>query len=136
MIIVNFVFALNLTLLAADHLFTGTLALFFPKKAVRAFNALFGAHIPATKEYFVILKPWGALGVFAGLVGMLPAFDSERYALILWFLLALLMMRLFYRLKFQREAESSINLSKKRNLFHVGLIAVCASIIALQVLFM
>src|SRR3989344_2973426 len=103
MIFLKFIFTLNLALLALDHFYTGTLALFFPTKAVKVYSRLFGVQIPATSEYFVILKPWGALGVFAGTVGLLPIFDPDKYVLVIVALVLLLVMRLFYRLKFQRE---------------------------------
>ncbi|MFZ2150232.1 MAG: hypothetical protein WAV15_03695 [Minisyncoccia bacterium] len=130
---IEFIFILNLMLLAADHLFTGTLALFFPKIGIRIYKKLFGADIPETREYLVILKPCGSLGIFAGLVGLLPIFDPKRYIFILMALATLLLTRLTYRLKFQKEATLSLKLSPKRNLFHVGLILVCASIMIAQI---
>ncbi|MDP2629830.1 MAG: hypothetical protein Q8P56_00290 [Candidatus Uhrbacteria bacterium] len=135
MIIIKFVFALNLILLAADHIFTGALGMFFPKRAARVYSKLFGAEIPEKKEYLVILKPWGALGIFAGLVGLLPVIDPEKYIWILCALVALLFMRLMYRLKFQKEAESSLKLTRERNLSHVGLILLCVSVIIAQIIF-
>lgn len=133
--ILELLFSLNLILLSADHLFTGALAMFFPKRAVKTYAKLFGAEIPETKEYLVILKPWGALGIFAGLVGLLPVFDPKKYIFILGALVVLLMMRLIYRLKFQKDATSSLKLSPKRNLFHICLILACASVIVAQIIF-
>ena len=102
MSLLKFIFNLNLIVLAFDHLFTGTLGLFFPARAVKIYAKIFGAELPPTKEYFMILKPWGALGIFAGIVGLLPVFDSDRYVLILVALVGLLFIRLVYRLKFQK----------------------------------
>src|SRR3989344_537716 len=101
------IFAVNLLLLASDHLYTGFLALFFPQKAVRIYRKLFGAELPETKEYLIILRPWGALGIFAGLAGLLPILDPQKYKLILLCLAILLLTRIIYRLKFQREATES-----------------------------
>lgn len=129
----EYIFSLNLIILSLDHLVTGGLALFFPRLAVKAYVKIFGATIPPTKEYITILKPWGALGVFAGMIGLLPVYDSERYVGILWSLIVLLGMRLFYRLKFQPETKDYLNLSKGRNLKHVLLIFLCVSIIAFQI---
>ena len=133
--VIKFIFALNLILLATDHLFTGMLAMFFPKRAAKTYAKLFGAEIPETKEYLVILKPWGALGIFTGLVGLLPVFDPKKYILILGALTVLLLMRLVYRLRFQKDVTSSLKLSPKRNVFHVGLILVFVSIIIAQIIF-
>ena len=129
----QFLFALNLALLALDHIFTGALALFFPKKAVKIYQTIFGAQVPDSREYFVILKPWGALGIFAGLVGLLPILDPNRYVLVLVALVILLLMRLVYRLRFQEDSKEFLQLSGKRNIFHVGLILVCAIIIVMEI---
>jgi len=129
----QFLFALNLGLLSLDHLFTGFLALFLPKKAVKIYQTIFGAQVPESREYFVILKPWGALGIFAGLVGLLPIFDPRRYVLVLVALVILLLMRLMYRLRFQKDSKEFLQLSGKRNLFHVGLILICAVIIVIEI---
>jgi len=131
---IQFLFVLNLGLLSLDHLFTGTLALFFPRKAIRIYTKIFGAEIPETREYMIILKPWGALGIFAGLVGILPIIDPQRYELILVALVALLFMRLIYRLRFQKDSKEFLRLSGKRNLFHLGLILLCSAIIVIEIL--
>ena len=135
MLFLKIIFTLNLCLLTLDHLYTGSLALFFPAKAVRVYSELFGAKIPETREYFAILKPWGALGIFAGLVSFLPIFYPEKYILVIVALIILLLMRLFYRLKFQGDVEQSIGLTKMRNLRHIGLIIVCMSVMAMQVFY-
>lgn len=136
MAFLEIIFTINLFLLALDHFYTGVLALFFPDKAVKVYSELFGAQIPATREYFAILKPWGALGVFAGLVGLLPIFNPEKFVLVIAAFVLLLAMRLFYRIKFQKETEKFLRLSRKRNLWHVGLIVVCASVMIVQILYL
>jgi hypothetical protein len=127
----EYIFATNLSLLALDHLVGGFLALAFPRTSIRVFARVFGARLPETPEYLAILKPWGALGVFAGLVGVLPIFDAPRHAWILAALAALLAARIFYRLRFGGEIVS-MGLTRKRNLFHVGLIAICLSLVLWQ----
>lgn len=129
MTFLNFIFAANLTLLAADHFLTGSLALLAPRVAIRLYEPLFGARLPDTPEYLAILKPWGALGIFAGGVGLLPMLDAHRYRAVLIWLLILLACRLYYRSRFQKEAQTSLGLNPRRNLFHLGLIAVCAGLI-------
>lgn len=133
MILLKAIFTLNLALLALDHFYTGLLALLFPLKAVKVYSRLFGVQIPATNEYFAILKPWGALGIFAGIIGLLPIFDPDKYVLIIVALVLLLAMRLFYRLKFQKDTEKFLKLSRGRNLRHVGLILVSMFIMVAQI---
>lgn len=136
MTLLTIIFVLNQALLALDHLYTGSLAMFFPKRAIRAYTKIFGVEIPETKECLVMLRPWGALGIFAGLVGLLPIFDPQRYALVLWALIILLIMRIIYRLRFQKEATISMKVSRQRNLFHIGLICICASLILAQLIYL
>lgn len=134
MTLLKIVFDLNLILLALDHLVTGSYGLFFPIKAIRMYKHLYGAEIPETREYFIILKPWGALGIFAGLVGLLPVLDPQKYFLILIALVILLVMRLIYRLALQKETEKHLKLSKKSNLRSIGLIVTCGLVIVLQII--
>lgn len=134
MMFLNILFIFNLAVLSMDHFFTGTLAIFFPKRAMKIYSILFGVQIPSTKEYFAILKPWGALGIFTGIVGLLPIFDQQRFMPILVALVILLFLRIIYRFKFQKDVESSIKLSGTRNLRHIFLIFTCMSIIIVQLL--
>ncbi len=134
MTFLKIIFDLNLILLALDHLTTGAYGLFFPVKAIRMYKKLYGAEIPETREYFIILKPWGALGIFAGLVGLLPVIDPAKYFLILVAMLRLLGMRLMYRLKLQKDSEKFLKLSKKSNFRSIGLIVLCGLVILLQII--
>src|ERR1700676_3730371 len=89
---------LNLVVLAADHLITGLAGVLFPKRAAGLYQRLFGARFPADSPVTAILRPWGALGVFAGLTGLLPVYDSVRYRAVLFALLLLVVLRIFIRL--------------------------------------
>lgn len=129
----GFVFNLNLALLALDHLITGSLAIFFPKTAIKLYKIVFGAHLPMTQEYFVILKPWGVLGVFAGLVGTLPIYDPVRYHIILWPLLLVLILRVVVRSMNNKYIEIYLSVNKKRNLFHMALIVLSVFVICVQI---
>src|SRR5271163_2686976 len=62
----HFVAYLNLAVLAADHLTTGLAGVLFPKRAAGLYQRLFGARFPADSPMTAVLRPWGALGVFAG----------------------------------------------------------------------
>ena len=128
------IFNLNLILLALDHLITGGLALFFPVAAIKFYKIVFGANVPFTTGHLFILKPWGALGIFASLVGVLPIFDPVRYEKILWALVLLLVFRIFIRSQNNKNAEIYLNISSWRNILHIGLIALCASVILIQII--
>lgn len=125
---------LNLVVLAADHLTTGLAGVLFPKRAAGFYQRLFGARFPAGSPLTAILRPWGALGVFAGLTGLLPVYDPVRYRAVLFALLFLVVLRIFIRLNYDSATLQFFGLSRVRNYFHLYLVTQCAAIIALQLL--
>ncbi|HTS38857.1 MAG TPA: hypothetical protein VMH04_24495 [Candidatus Solibacter sp.] len=125
---------LNLVVLAADHLLTGLAGVFFPRRAAGLYKRLFGAQFPSGSPIVAVLQPWGALGVFAGVTGLLPLLDAARYRAVLFALLLLVVLRIFIRLGYDAATLQFFGLSRRRNLFHVYLVSQCAAIIALQLL--
>ena len=125
-------FFINIALLSLDHFICGFFAIFFPSQAIRLYKILFGLEIPATEEYFTILKPWGALGIFAGIVGFIILTGPERYSQLLLALIILLILRIYIRVRFAHNSKSQLALSTKRNLIHVGLITTCVLLLILQ----
>jgi hypothetical protein len=125
---------LNLTLLAADHFVTSVAAIFFPQQAARLYLRMFGAQLPLTPEIVVMMKPWGALGIFAALAGALPIVDVQRYRAVLYALLALLVLRVYIRLASARAMRERFAISTARNRFHLYLIVQAAAIIAAQLI--
>lgn len=130
----HFVANLNLAILALDHLITGLAGVLFADRAAVLYSRLFGASFPAGSPATAVLRPFGALGVFAGVVGILPIYDPARYRPILFALLLLLGLRLFIRLSFGPDTLQHFGLSSDRNYFHIYLIAQCAVIISLQLI--
>jgi hypothetical protein len=125
---------LNLAVLAGDHLTTGLAGVLFPQRATGLYQRLFGARFPADSPLTAILRPWGALGVFAGLAGLLPVYDVVRYRAILFPLLLLVVLRIFIRVSYDSAALQFFGLSRARNYFHLYLVTQCAFIIGLQLL--
>lgn len=123
---------LNLVVLAADHLTTGLAGVLFPKRAAGLYQRLFGARFPADSPLTAVLRPWGALGVFAGLTGLLPVYDPVRYRAVLFALLSLVVVRIFIRLRYDSATLQFFGLSRARNYFHLYLVTQCGAIIALQ----
>jgi hypothetical protein len=130
----HFVANLNLAILALDHLVTGLAGVLFPDRAAALYSQLFGARFPAGSPATAVLRPWGALGAFAGVVGLFPIYDPVRYRPILFALLLLLGFRLFIRLSFGPNTLQHFSLSSARNYFHIYLIAQCAIVISLQLI--
>jgi hypothetical protein len=125
---------INLLNLAADHFITSVTGIFAPDKAARLYERMFGARMPLTPELIAVLKPWGALGIFAAIVGLLPVFDPVRYRGVLHALLVLLGLRVGIRLWNAGSAERHFNVSKRRNFLHIGIILACAAMIACQLI--
>jgi hypothetical protein len=125
---------LNLAVLAGDHLTTGLAGVLFPQRATGLYQRLFGARFPADSPLTAILRPWGALGVFAGLTGLLPVYDVVRYRAILFPLLLLVVLRIFIRVSYDSATLQFFGLSRARNYFHLYLVTQCAFIIGLQLL--
>ena len=123
---------LNLIVLALDHLITGLAGVFFPKRSAGLYRRLFGAQFPEGSPLTSVLRPWGALGVFTTVAGLLPVYDPIRYRPILYALVLLLALRVFIRLSYDAATLAFFNLTAKRNYFHVYLVVQCAAIILLQ----
>ena len=120
----------NLILLTADHLVTGFMGIVWPNKALSLYRRIFGVEMPSSPELLLVLRPWGALGVFAGLATLFPIVDPVRYKGILFALLILLVFRLVIRGFMKSEADRLFQLSKTRNAFHLCLILLSALLIA------
>jgi hypothetical protein len=130
----RWIWAANLILLSLDHLSTGLLGVFAPRRAIKIYRGLFGIQFPESPEIVAVLKPWGALAVFAAVATIFPIVDPARYRGVLLALLVLLLLRIFIRISASATASTLFALSARRNAWHVALIALCAALIATEVL--
>jgi hypothetical protein len=110
------------------------MAMLSPRKAIAIYGRLFGVQFSASPELLLVMRPWGALGAFAGLVTLFPILDPVRYKGILAALLVLLCIRLVIRASLGSAANKVILLSNARNRFHLFLILVCAILISSELL--
>jgi len=130
----RWIWAANLILLSLDHLTTGLVGIFAPRKAIRIYRGLFGIQFPESPEIVAILKPWGALAVFAAVATVFPIVDPLRYRGVLIALLVLLLLRIFIRFSARATATALFGLTSRRNAGHIALIALCALLIATELL--
>ena len=130
----RWMWAANLILLSLDHLSTGLLGVFAPRTALRIYRGLFGIQFPESPEIIAVLKPWGALAVFAALATIFPIVDPLRYRGVLVALLVLLILRILIRFSARATATAVFGLSSRRNVWHIALIALCALLIATELL--
>lgn len=125
---INIAFYIAFIGLALDHLITGLVATFFTSTAKRWFHGLYGLALPNNGYIDLLLKPWGSLGAFTGLVGLVVLSDIGRYKLFLLLFVGLLALRLVYRLRFAEQGVSELGLSAGRNRAHSLLIFICAAL--------
>ena len=130
----RWIWATNLILLSLDHLSTGLLGVFAPRTALRIYRGLFGIQFPDSPEIVVVLKPWGALAVFAAVATIFPIVDPLRYRGVLGALLVLLILRILIRSSAGATATAMFGLSSRRNAWHIALIALCALLISTELL--
>jgi len=130
----RWIWTANLILLSLDHLSTGLLGVFAPQRALRIYRGLFGIQFPESPEIVAVLKPWGALAVFAAVATVFPIVDPLRYRGVLVALLVLLLLRIVIRFSARATATALFGLSPRRNAWHMALIAVCAALIATELL--
>jgi hypothetical protein len=130
----RWIWATNLILLSLDHLSTGLLGVFAPRTALRIYRGLFGIQFPESPEIVAVLKPWGALAVFAAVATIFPIVDRLRYWGVLVALLVLLILRILIRFSARATATAVFGLSSRRNAWHIALIALCALLIATELL--
>jgi hypothetical protein len=130
----RWIWAANLILLSLDHLSTGLLGVFAPRKALRIYRGLFGIQFPESPEIVAVLKPWGALAVFAAVATIFPIMDALRYRGVLVALVVLLILRILIRISARATASALFGLSSRRNAWHIALITLCAVLIATELL--
>lgn len=111
--------------LALDHLVTGFIGFFLPHKSEALITKMFGITITDKEFYKMIVRPWGALGIFACGVGILPIIDPTRFKPVSYMLIVLLLLRIYYRLEEAKKAKVVLGVTSSRNLFHIFLIVLC-----------
>ena len=110
------------SLLSIYHVFTGVISMFFPNFAFYFYKKFYGCD-PLSKDMLVIvLKPWGALSIFAGIMGLFAVYDPERYIGVIVSLVLLLFLRIYYRLFFEKDLYSKGKISPLRNRINVSLL--------------
>jgi hypothetical protein len=119
----DYVCRIYLGMLSGYHIFTGIVSMFFPEFAMGFYKKLYRCEPLKRADLFLIMKPWGALAAFAGIVGCYAASDPVRYEGVIWALILLLVFRIYYRLVFARELELHANIPRRRNLISVAMIA-------------
>lgn len=119
----DYVCRIYLGILSGYHIVTGIVSMFFPEFAMEFYKKLYHCEPLKRDDLFLIMKPWGALAAFAGIVGCYAASDPVRYEGVIRGLILLLVFRIYYRLAFARELGQHANIPRGRNLISVAMIA-------------
>ena len=114
---------LVLLVFSAYHLVTGVVSVCFPEFSEVFYQKLYHFYPAMTDQYQLVLKPWGALAFFAGVMGFYAVFDPYRYRGVIVAILILLVTRVGYRTLFADELEDVFKMDKARNAANTGLIA-------------
>lgn len=80
----------------------------------------------------LVLRPWGALAVFAGLAGFVAFVVPAARAWIVASLALLLLMRIAYRVALRRELETLSRISPRRNVVSLAFLATGALILVVD----
>jgi hypothetical protein len=114
---------LVLVVFSAYHLVTGVVSVCFPEFSEVFYQKLYHFYPTMTEQYKLVLKPWGALAFFAGVMGFYAVWDPYRYRGVLVALVILLVTRVGYRSAFADELVEVFQIDKPRNAINTGLIA-------------
>lgn len=104
--------------------------MFFPNFAMSFYKSLYGYDPIERKHLVLILKPWGSLATFAGIVGLFAARDPKRYVGVVLGLALLLLLRIYYRLRFENGLLSVGGIPPHRNRVSVGILFIGAFILS------
>ena len=121
--------ALYLGALSSYHVVTGVLSAFFPRKALRFYREVYAYDAGERRYVSLMLRPWGALALFAGIAGLFAAVDPRRYFGVVLGLAILLGTRIGLRMGFEAEVASVLGIPRRRNRLNVALLALGVAVL-------
>lgn len=113
-----------LAILSLYHVLTGVLSFAFPRFAMQFYKRVYGCDPEERQQLTIVMKPWGALAIFAGLCGCFAAVDPVRYRGVIASLMVLLILRVVYRILCRRALEEVGRIAPHRNFVSMVTIAV------------
>ena len=111
-----------LVFLSGYHVFTGVVSMFFPGFAMSFYKRLYGCDPVEREQLEIVLKPWGALAIFAGVVGLAAAAAPDDYAGVIWALVGLLALRVYYRARFGAQLLAVGRVPTRRNRANIAML--------------
>jgi hypothetical protein len=123
-----------LLFLSAYHVWSGGISFFAPSFALRFYRAAYGCEPTERRHLLLILRPWGALAIFAGLAGFVAFFVTEARVWIVGALVVLLLLRVGYRVGLSRELRELSGITPKRNTISVACLMVGVVLLGTELL--
>lgn len=112
-----------LVFLSIYHVWTGAVSFFAPEFALRFYRAAYGCDPQERRQLLLVLRPWGALAIFAGLAGFVALGVEEARPWIVASLIVLLALRIGYRVMLRRELKEMSRIDGRRNAVSIVLLA-------------
>jgi hypothetical protein len=122
-----------LAVLSAYHVWTGAISFFAPDFALRFYRGFYGCDPVERRHLRLVLRPWGALAIFAGLVGGIAFVAPSARFWIMSALAVLLALRIGYRLALRRDLAELAHIAPRRNLASTLLLAGGALLLTAEV---
>jgi hypothetical protein len=123
-----------LAVLSSYHVATGLLSFTAPGLALRFYRGAYGCNPVELRHLRIILRPWGALAVFAGLAGFVALGCPPARAWIQAAVLILLAMRVAYRIGLRRELADISGIPPRHNAMNIGLLLIGGTLLAADLL--
>ena len=121
-IVVDIVCRAYLLVLSTYHVFTGLASCFAPDLALSFYRKFYDCNPVERKHLALVLQPWGALALCAGIAGLFAASDPVRYRGVILALAILLALRVYYRLVYRSWLHDISGIAPRRNALSVGVL--------------
>lgn len=115
--------------LSVYHLFTGIASVFFTDFALKFYRSFYAFSPTDSSLLRMVLKPWGALAIFAGCVGLIAARDPHRSSGLIASLAALLAIRFAIRWTNAPTIKELFGIPQRRNRLNMGMMAAGCAIL-------
>jgi hypothetical protein len=123
-----------LAVLSAYHVWSGGISFFAPDFALQFYRGMYGCDPVEQRHLKLVLRPWGALAIFAGAVGFLPFVEPAVRGWVSALLAGLLILRIGYRVGLRRELRELSRIEPVRNMVSVAMLVGGALVLATDAL--
>ena len=112
-----------LAILSVYHVWTGAISFFAPRFALRFYRGMYGCDPVERRHLTLVMRPWGALAIFAGLSGFVAFIEPRARVWIVGATAVLLALRIGYRVALRRELADIARIDARRNRISVSMLA-------------